>query len=626
MAGILDEYLPENALVQVAPLEPDWHPILHVSNQVVLYNPTSHALAIHEKSSSPHSPRLCPYCSRPLPADADDSEDVHDYDAFEDGARRAANYFQLLQVANESASRPSSPPMLGDEGMSSGSSRGSNAFRPENMAEGYFAAFFQEEARLGHFAVKKIAVGDSRSYLLKILREHAAPEERERIREQLGMSSGSNVSRNKADWKAVHLLSAEEVKSLFSDVVEGLGFLHDKSILHLDLKPGNVLLTWDEGRLIPRAMLSDFGTSRDMVNNSRDRSGNTGTLEYTSPESLRSPSTGLLQQIDSKSDMWSLGMVLHKLLFFRLPYRWAAYGDRDETLQGKDKAGGGIPGGTELDRLEREVLAYKGFKSNVELENVFASRRLPRSFLILLEGLLNVLPASRPSCERVLVALHNGKFDPVSVTSRAADPGTSSLLGPLSRRTAQRAASPVHARMVLPTRTSPQLDTQPERQPGGVSGLSEVEHELSPEPSEKSEAAMRLWEEERALLFGPPPPGRGNGHSWGGHWSRVATWGALVLGTVGVNVARPNALRTGKFGKPPVGRPSMVRKLLKSCVLVAKISSLSYVRFDTHLRPIILGMLFVLAVADTLFDSLRLSAVLALAHIAILKLTATIET
>ena len=71
---------------------------------------------------------------------------------------------------------------------------------------------------------------------------------------------------------------------------------HNKSILHLDLKPGNVLLTWDEGKLMyyllnchvinadeyttrPCTMLSDFGTSRDMINSTRlQRSGNTGTL------------------------------------------------------------------------------------------------------------------------------------------------------------------------------------------------------------------------------------------------------------------------------------------------------------------------------------------------------------
>lgn len=98
--------------------------------------------------------------------------------------------------------------------------------------------------------------------------QHASPEEKEKIRERYGMGpSGGSGSMRKTNWKAVHLLSAEEVKGLFADVAQGLAFLvsdlivfvmmneltlvqHDKSILHLDLKPGNVLLTWDEGSLM----------------------------------------------------------------------------------------------------------------------------------------------------------------------------------------------------------------------------------------------------------------------------------------------------------------------------------------------------------------------------------------
>jgi serine/threonine protein kinase len=146
-------------------------------------------------------------------------------------------------------------------------------------------------------------------------------------------------------------MSAEEVRSLFGDIVEGLAFLHDKSILHLDLKPGNVLLTWDEDRLVPRAMLSDFGTSRDMLHSSRARSGNTGTLEYTSPESLPSPQTGFLQHIDSKADMWSLGMILHKILFFKLPYHYAS----------DDNSGGAMEDGDKMSELEQEIQSYSGF-------------------------------------------------------------------------------------------------------------------------------------------------------------------------------------------------------------------------------------------------------------------------
>ena len=107
--------------------------------------------------------------------------------------------------------------------------------------------------------------------------------------------------------------------------------------------------------------------------------------------------------------MWSLGMILHKLLFFRLPYRWAAYGDR--PLDGFNNTSPHEDGGNDndMDRLEREVSSYAGFKSTPRLETLFTSRRLPRTYLVLLESLLNVSPATRPSCEKVLAAVHLGK-------------------------------------------------------------------------------------------------------------------------------------------------------------------------------------------------------------------------
>lgn len=150
----------------------EWQPILHSSNQVVLYNPTSHALIIHPSSQSASrsvtvdqsAPHLCPYCSRPLPPAPTDRDSVHEQDSsfthlnrFEDVSEaHASNYFQLLQLANESASRPPSPP-IHSQPSSGADTRASSplsdhedtVFTPESMAEGYFKAFFQEEARLG---------------------------------------------------------------------------------------------------------------------------------------------------------------------------------------------------------------------------------------------------------------------------------------------------------------------------------------------------------------------------------------------------------------------------------------------------------------------------------------------
>lgn len=96
-------------------------------------------------------------------------------------------------------------------------------------------------------------------------------------------------------------------------------------------------------------MLSDFGTSRDMLSPDKSRSGHTGTLEYTAPEMLPSPSTGLLRQPDSKADMWSLGMILHKMLFFKLPY----------VLNQGDS----VPENAKLEELETEILLYRGFSA-----------------------------------------------------------------------------------------------------------------------------------------------------------------------------------------------------------------------------------------------------------------------
>jgi hypothetical protein len=136
------------ALVPVPQLQdPEWQPIFHISNQVVLYNPTSHALSIRQSNNFPSRP--CPYCKQTLPMDFDsqehDTDDImHSLDSDDPAYHsRASDYFQLLAIANES-SRPSTPHTIASTNQEQRS-----AFPAEAMAEGYFKAFFQEECKLG---------------------------------------------------------------------------------------------------------------------------------------------------------------------------------------------------------------------------------------------------------------------------------------------------------------------------------------------------------------------------------------------------------------------------------------------------------------------------------------------
>lgn len=184
---------------------------------------------------------------------------------------------------------------------------------------------------------------------------------------------------------AIHLLRTDEIYSLLKDIVSGLSFLHLRGILHLDIKPGNILLHWDDDALIPRAMLSDFGSSLLLHDNwTRVRSGHTGTMEYMSPEAVMvNPSTGKLDELGSKSDIWSVGMILHLLVFFRLPW-----GNMDD-----------------LGALRVEIARYQGFRRKEGVVESEKGNKGDEVLLGLLEQMLQVDAVKRPSCKDVLHVL-----------------------------------------------------------------------------------------------------------------------------------------------------------------------------------------------------------------------------
>jgi len=106
----------------------------------------------------------------------------------------------------------------------------------------------------------------------------------------------------------------EAVLSVGAQLADGLSHAHERGILHLDLKPANVLLTEDG-----QPMLLDFNLSRDTKLRSAASASIGGTLQYMAPEHLEA-FRGRGQPVDARSDLFALGVILYELLTGRHPY------------------------------------------------------------------------------------------------------------------------------------------------------------------------------------------------------------------------------------------------------------------------------------------------------------------
>ena len=115
-------------------------------------------------------------------------------------------------------------------------------------------------------------------------------------------------------------LSTAERLELFIQVCEGVEHAHQKGVIHRDLKPSNVLVTIRGDRPVPKII--DFGVAKAIAQPLTDRTLHTmlgsliGTPEYMSPEQTV---TGGLD-VDTRTDVYSLGSMLYELLSGVLPF------------------------------------------------------------------------------------------------------------------------------------------------------------------------------------------------------------------------------------------------------------------------------------------------------------------
>ncbi len=135
-----------------------------------------------------------------------------------------------------------------------------------------------------------------------------------------------------------HNQSTRERLELFKQVCMAVQHAHQKGIIHRDLKPSNVLVTMVDGKPVPKVI--DFGIAKATNSRLTEKTVFTefrqliGTPEYMSPE--QAEMSGV--DIDTRSDVYSLGVLLYELLTGSTPFegrklRSAAWGELQRIIR-----------------------------------------------------------------------------------------------------------------------------------------------------------------------------------------------------------------------------------------------------------------------------------------------------
>ncbi|MFI1455655.1 serine/threonine-protein kinase [Streptomyces roseus] len=169
--------------------------------------------------------------------------------------------------------------------------------------------------------------------------------------------------------------SAGDVAVLGLQLCSALHYLHGRGLLHLDLKPANVVVECGHAKVLDLSVARPPGTAP----------AGAGTFGHMAPEQARG---GVLS---AAADVWGIGVTLYELATGRLPF------DLGETADG---TGDGVTEGTTDGSAPYGYPQLEGPAAPVS-----AYRRLPAALAAAVDGCLRPDPAERPSLSELSAAL-----------------------------------------------------------------------------------------------------------------------------------------------------------------------------------------------------------------------------